>query len=183
MQLETTRLILKEISILDIDNIHELHSSPETDEYNTLGIPQSLIETGVLVQEWLKKLQHPRSAYIFTILTKDNLNFIGLIGLNMGIAGSDSASVWFKIHLNYWHMGYTTEALKRTINFCFDDLKLHRVEANCSVENIASIKILEKSGMSLEGKIKKNISENKLVDNYSYAIIDQEFQPAIYNHQ
>lgn len=51
--LETKRLHIREISSADLENIHVLHSLPETDEYNTLGIPDSLQTTEKLFTEWL----------------------------------------------------------------------------------------------------------------------------------
>ena len=42
MNLESIRLLLKEISWEDLENIHRLFSFPEVDEFNTLGIPKIL---------------------------------------------------------------------------------------------------------------------------------------------
>ena len=39
MKLQTQRLSLRELSYTDLDNIHALLSLPETDAYNTSGIP------------------------------------------------------------------------------------------------------------------------------------------------
>ncbi len=41
------------------------------------------------------------------------------------------------------------------LDFCFNDLKLHRIEAGCAVENIASYKVMEKVGMQKEGRCRK----------------------------
>ena len=43
--LKTERLILRPITLLDLNYIHELHSLKETDEFNTLGIPADIDET------------------------------------------------------------------------------------------------------------------------------------------
>jgi hypothetical protein len=45
MQLDTERLILREVEWGDLQNIHSLHSLPEVDEFNTLGIPADSKET------------------------------------------------------------------------------------------------------------------------------------------
>ena len=63
-------------------------------------------------------------------------------------------------------------ALKIIINFGFDDLKLHRIEAGCAVENIGSIRVLEKVGMNLEGRKRQNLPlKNGWSDNFEYAIV------------
>lgn len=45
MKLEYERLLLKEITWYDLENIHQLYSCSEVDEYNTLGIPRNIDET------------------------------------------------------------------------------------------------------------------------------------------
>ena len=49
MELETNRLLLKEISPDDLEDIHRLHSYPEVDEFNTLGIPENIETTTEII--------------------------------------------------------------------------------------------------------------------------------------
>ncbi|MDZ4331763.1 MAG: hypothetical protein U0945_14420 [Flavobacterium sp.] len=51
--LKTERLILRPITLLDLDYVHELHSLKETDEFNTLGIPNNIDETKLLLEKWI----------------------------------------------------------------------------------------------------------------------------------
>jgi RimJ/RimL family protein N-acetyltransferase len=81
--------------------------------------------------------------------------FIGLIALNLGKLNFKIAEVWYKIHPAYWRQGYTTEALTKLLKFGFFNLGLHRIEAGSAIKNIASIKVLEKVGMTREGIKKK----------------------------
>ena len=162
-------------------NVHELHSLPETDEFNTLGIPENIQTTKNLLEEWIAlQKQEPRSCYIFCIDKNDDNSFIGLIALNLGKANYQSAEVWFKINKNFWRKGYTTEALTILLDLGFNNLKLHRIEAGCAVENIASSKVLEKVGMIREGiKRKKLPIRGQWKDNYFYGILEEEFNKAI----
>lgn len=74
--------MLRELSFADLDNIHELHSLPETDEYNTLGIPQTIQTTEKIVTEWLSEQKpNPRYSYILCINRMETKQFIGLIAL------------------------------------------------------------------------------------------------------
>jgi RimJ/RimL family protein N-acetyltransferase len=57
-----------------------------------------------------------------------------------------------KLHFDHWGKGHGTEAVNRVLDFGFNDLNLHRIKAGCAVENIASIKVLEKVGMIREGE-------------------------------
>ncbi|WP_319592300.1 hypothetical protein [uncultured Draconibacterium sp.] len=51
--LQTERLKLLEIEMEDLDQLHRLHSIPEVDEYNTLGIPESIKDTEQFIQQQL----------------------------------------------------------------------------------------------------------------------------------
>jgi ribosomal-protein-alanine N-acetyltransferase len=176
--LKTNRLNIRELDLNDINNVHKLHSLPETDEFNTLGIPETIQTTEKLLAEWLTvEKQEPRNSYVFSIDLKDTKQFIGLIALNLGKRNYRSAEVWFKIHKDFWRNGYTTEALTRLLEFGFNNLKLHRIEAGCAVENIASGKVLEKVGMTQEGMKRKNLPiRGKWKDNYFYAILEEDFK-------
>ena len=69
--------------------------------------------------------------------------------------------------------GYTTEALQLVVDFAFRELKLHRIEAGAMLDNIASIRVLEKVGFKKEGIAKENIRINgKWTDNQILAIIN-----------
>ncbi|MGB8190845.1 MAG: GNAT family protein [Chitinophagaceae bacterium] len=167
---------MRELLLTDIDNIHQLHSLPETDKYNTLGIPDTIQTTAELVTEWVAAQNNdPRNLYVFCIDHIETKQFIGLIALNLGKSKFKIAEVWFKIHPDHWRKGYTTEALTKLLDFGFSELKLHRIEAGCAVENIASIKVLEKAGMIREGRKRKILPiRGEWKDNYFYAILSED---------
>lgn len=149
---------------------------PEVDEFNTLGIPDHLDETRGIIEHWLEEYQNAEIGnYVFAVRLLVKEQFIGLIALNLASQKFKSGEVWYKLHPNYWRKGYTTEALNRILDFGFDELKLHRIQAGCAVENIASIKVLEKVGMKREG-CKRQILPLKSgwSDNYHYAILETD---------
>lgn len=177
MILQTNRLNLRQFLVTDLDKIHELLSLPETDQFNTLGIPPTIKATQGIVNEWLMEQDAiPRTSYIFCIDNNEINQFIGLIALNLGKPNFRTAEVWYKIHVDFWRQGYATEALNKLLKFGFNELKLHRIEAGCAVENIASGKVLEKVGMIKEGiKRKKLPVRGEWKDNFFYAILEEDF--------
>lgn len=177
LTLETGRLLLRSVEATDVVAIHELHSLPETDEFNTLGIPGNIQVTQELVGDWLLKQQaQPCTAYVLAIVLRSTRELIGLMGMNLGRPKSARAEVWYKLHKGHWGKGYTTEALNRLLLFAFEDLTLHRIEAGCATENMASIKVLEKVGMQQEGRCRKILPiRGEWLDNYLYAILEEDF--------
>lgn len=177
LTLKTKRLFLKELDPADLDQIHALHSLPETDEFNTMGIPENIGVTEKVLNEWLA-LQQIEQPNRYTFKIEFNGRFIGLIGLkNLGVPNYRSGEVWYKLHKDFWGNGYATEALIRLLEFCFSELKLHRVEAGCAVENLGSIRVLEKVGMTREGMKRKKLPiRGEWKDNYCYAILEEDFR-------
>ena len=176
IHLETIRLQIRDLSSSDVGSIHRLHSHPDTDKYNTLGVPENIQTTEHIVAEWLE-CQHsiPRMSYIFGIYLKESNQFIGLIALNLREPKYQSAEIWFKLSPSFWRMGYATEALREMLRFGLSDLNLHRIEAGCAIENTASIRLLEKVGMTREGMKRKNLPiRSEWVDAYSYGMLAGE---------
>ncbi len=177
LNLQTSRLHLRQVSKNDVNDIHELLSLPETDRFNTSGIPETIRATEKIITDWcIGQNAIPQTSYIFCLDLIDTKQFIGLMGLNIGKPNYKTAEVWYKIHPGQWNKGYATEALSKLINVGFNELRLHRIEAGCAVENMASVKVLEKVGMKREG-IKRKILpiRGEWKDNYFYAILEEDF--------
>ncbi len=177
MILTTKRLTLRFITKTDLEIIHNLQSIPEVDKYNTLGIPKDITETksimkplfGVMEQENITK-------YTFAIELTLTQRFIGLIALNLGKPKYKSAEVWYKLFPEFWQKGYATESLKTILNFGFTYLKLHRIEAGCAVNNLGSIKVLEKAGFFYEGCKRKTLPlKSGWSDNFEYGILENDY--------
>jgi RimJ/RimL family protein N-acetyltransferase len=63
------------------------------------------------------------------------------------------------------------------LRYAFDDLGLHRVALKCAATNTASIRVAERLGFRLEGRLLKadRISE-EWVDFLIYGMLDEEWQ-------
>nr|WP_299069935.1 GNAT family N-acetyltransferase [uncultured Allomuricauda sp.] len=175
-EISTDRLNLRLIELSDLDSIHNLHSLPETDEFNALGIPKNIEETKSIIEPWIVENQLPKiKNYTFAIDIKSNGKFIGLFGLKLGNKKYKGAEIWYKIHSDHWKKGYATESLNAVIKFGFEALKLHRIEAGCAVNNIGSIKVLEKAGMIREGRGRLILPlKSGWSDNFKYSILETD---------
>ncbi|WP_306767434.1 GNAT family N-acetyltransferase [Hypnocyclicus thermotrophus] len=77
---------------------------------------------------------------------------MGSIALSNIIRGAfQNAFLGYKLDKNEINKGYMSEAVNEIIKFAFDNLNLHRIEANVLPRNKASMKVLEKNGFILEG--------------------------------
>ena len=176
LNLFTERLNIKPVSESDIAEIFELQSLEETAKLNTSGIPKNINETKSNVENWISENNKEKiTKLIFKIELKDSNIFIGLIGINLGKEHYKNAEVWFQYHYKYWNKGYATESLRKILDFGFQELKLHRIEAGCAIENIGSISVLEKVGMLREAHTRKLLPlKSGWSDNYGYAILSTD---------
>jgi [ribosomal protein S5]-alanine N-acetyltransferase len=176
MNFQTNRLILSDVSLNDLTDIHTLHSLPETDQFNTLGIPADIEETRKLLQDWIHaRKEFPPKRYVLR-MTGKNESFIGLIGITPGKVNYKNAEIWYKLMPEYWKQEYATEAVKGILNVCFNQLNLHRITAGCATDNHASYRVLEKAGFSREGMHRKILPiRGDWYDNFSYAILEEDF--------
>ena len=73
MELESARLKLIEITWNDLESIHILNSIPEVDEFNTLGLPESLDETREIIRPFVEaRNEQPRKSFSWKIIVKQN---------------------------------------------------------------------------------------------------------------
>ena len=175
LQLHSDRLRYRFLKSADLDAVHELHSLPETDRYNTLGIPKDKSETREVMSRFMMGDKDGLKNLTFVVELLEDISFVGLIALKMGVPKYKNAEVWFKLHKKHWGRGYATEALKFVINFGFQRLQLHRIEAGCAVGNSASKRVMEKCGLTNEGRKRENLPlKEGWSDGLEFAILDTD---------
>ncbi|WP_299222864.1 GNAT family N-acetyltransferase [uncultured Aquimarina sp.] len=173
----TNRLQLKIVALSDLSKTHELLSIPEVDQYNALGLPTNKEVTTVYLDEWMENYRM-RKEFVFTINSQSDNEFLGLISLRIGNPKYNIASIWYKLHPDFWGRGYATEATKAILQFGFKEVGLHRIEAGCAVDNVGSIKVLEKVGMIREGHKRKVLPlKTGWSDNYEFAMLEEDWKP------
>jgi ribosomal-protein-alanine N-acetyltransferase len=91
-------------------------------------------------------------AYPFFIFRKhDNVLVGGLTIANVRRGCAQAGSLGYWMGQNFARRGYMTAAVRAMVPFAFATLRLHRIEAACIPGNLASIRLLEKTGFQREG--------------------------------
>ncbi|HEX2946501.1 MAG TPA: GNAT family N-acetyltransferase [Clostridia bacterium] len=108
--------------------------------------------------------------YAFAITVDDKV--IGSIGVFRGSnIHSRTAEMGYYIAEPYWGKGLGTSAVKQTCCYIFEHSDIIRIYAEPFAYNMASCRILEKSGFQCEGILHKNAVKNgKVVDMKMYAL-------------
>lgn len=90
-----------------------------------------------------------RTAFRFYIvLLEQPSKIIGIIGLNNVIWGAFcSAFLGYKLDKDFVNKGYMSAAVEMVTKYAFEELGLHRIEANVMPKNRASLRVLEKKSV------------------------------------
>ena len=176
MHLTTHRLLLRELTWDDLTAIHHLNSHQEVAKFNTLGIPENQTITREVIRATVEdREKQPRTHYGWTIRTQRDDLFIGETGMSLFAQRYRRASIFYNLLPSHWKQGYATEVVQALIIFGFDTLQLHRIEAGAATENVASLRVLEKIGMTREGMSRKILpTPEGWRDNYRYAILEDD---------
>ena len=92
---------------------------------------------------------HGYSFFVFDAPGRELYGAITLSSVRRGVAQTASVGYW--MGTVFAGQGHMTAALRLLAPWAFRTLRLHRLEAGCVPENIASIRVLEKSGFQREG--------------------------------
>jgi RimJ/RimL family protein N-acetyltransferase len=162
----------------DLDQLHRLHSIPEVDQYNALGIPKNIEDTeqviNLMVSDNKNNKELAPKSYAVQLNTND---FIGVFGIKFSNRKYNKGELWFKFDPEFWNHGYATEALTYFVKICFAEHKLHRLEAGCAINNLGSKRVLEKCGFVQEGIQRQNLPlKSGWSDNFEFGLLREEWK-------
>lgn len=147
--LETPRLLLRQLTIADINAIEKFTTDDEVTVFLTWDTHQSLNETEAFLNELLKKYEH--GSLIWGIMVKENDRLVGIIEFSEYRRDEKIAEMSCVIAKSYWGNDYASEATQALIRYGFSELKLERIQASYFSENISSERVLQKAGLFYEG--------------------------------
>lgn len=96
--------------------------------------------------------------FVFADADQALVGAITLSNIRRGVAEAGALGYW--IGQPHAGRGRATAAVRAVVAHAFDELRLHRVEAACVPRNLASRRVLEKSGFGLEGRARAYLKIN-----------------------
>lgn len=156
--IETDRLILREVRPSDAEGFFELDSNPEVHRF--LGNnPVKNIEQCKAVIDFIVRQYQDFGIGRWAVIDKKTDEFVGWAGLKYVTEPSNNRlnfyDLGYRLIERYWGKGFATEAAKASLKYAFETLKLDNVIGTAHVQNDASNKILKKIGF-------------KFIENYYY---------------
>ena len=174
VRLETPRLILRRAQMEDAEPMfHNWANDKEVTKYLTWP-PHSNIEvTQKVLESWVESYEK-EDYYQWMIVLKEIHEPIGSIMVST-VGRAQSAHVGYCIGKKWWHQGIMSETLKRVMDFLFDEVGYHRVEAMHDSNNPNSGKVMAKCGMKYEGTLRMADRNNQgICDACYYGLLAEE---------
>ncbi len=149
--LETPRLILREFTGLDIDNLVDLDSDPQVTLYINGGKPTSrnYIEEKVMPRILQYYADLDRQG-IWAAIDKLSGAFIGWFHLRPNHADKSETELGYRLKQKYWGRGLATEGSMALVKKGFEELDSEVIMAAADPANGASRRVMEKVGLVFE---------------------------------
>jgi len=143
--IETPRLYLRRFTQEDAPLILELDKDPEIKKYlhepslkNITGANKIL--TDIILPQYKNNFGR------LAVHVKGSDIFMGWCGLKY-VAWEDEVDIGYRLMPKFWGNGYATEAASFSVDHGFKNLDLKKIIGRSHIDNIASIKVLQKIGM------------------------------------
>lgn len=150
---ETEHLLFRHLTLDDLDDLYRLYRDDEIRQYFPEGV--------LTLEETREELEwhmhgHPRHPELglWATIHKETGKFIGRCGLlPWTLEGQDEVEIAYLLDKAFWKQGLATEAAQGILQYGFEQLNLSRLICMIDPENIASQKVAQRIGMTLEKQV------------------------------
>jgi ribosomal-protein-alanine N-acetyltransferase len=171
--LSTERLVLREVNADDAERIFFLRSDEQVMQFLDRPPAQSIEEATAFIKR-IKKDQQNSDGILWAIALKEDPILIGTICFWRMEKEHYRAEIGYVLYPSCQGKGIMQESIQAVLQYGFEKMKLHSVEANVNPGNTASIKLLERNGFVREGYFRENYYYNgKFLDSAIYSLISK----------
>ncbi len=148
--LETARLTLRRFTEADVDNLVELDSDPDVMRFLNGGRPTSReVIRDETLPRFLQYYEDFPGFGVWAAIEKSSGEFLGWFALRPADCGSpDEVELGYRLRKAAWGKGYASEGSRALIRKGFTEFGVRRVIAQTMTVNLASRRVMEKSGLT-----------------------------------
>lgn len=178
MYIQTERLVLRNFIDSDLEPFLEYRNDPAVAKYQGWGIPYPREKAEAFVSSMKERAALKQDGWIqYAIVLKDTDELIGDLGCYIKKEDIRQARIGFTIAAKHWRKGYVSEVIPYLLEYLFEDMDIHRVVADCDVDNVASYRTLEKLGFRREAHfIESYLVDGVYASEYHYGLLQREWR-------
>jgi ribosomal-protein-alanine N-acetyltransferase len=171
-KLSTERLLLRQLVMEDDKEIMLLRSDEQVLKYLIISKCNSVEEARLFIEKINTGISNNESIY-WGICLREDSKLIGSFCIWQISEENSRAEIGYALHPRFQGKGIMSEAMDAVLNYGFNAMRLHSLEANVDPANAASIKLLEKKGFLKEAHLKENVFFNgRFIDSAIYSLIN-----------
>ncbi|MFI5128624.1 MAG: GNAT family N-acetyltransferase [Chitinophagales bacterium] len=169
--LTSERLRFRPLIPEDVNEIFGLRSDERVNRFIGRTQCKSFEEAGAFINKINRNIHNNESIY-WAIAFKNDNKLIGTICLWNIQPENYRAEIGYELNPEYWGKGIMTEAIPTIIEYGFETMKLHSIQADLDPANSPSVVLLERNGFVKEGHFKESTYFNgKFSDRVVYSRI------------
>lgn len=174
-QLETDRLILREMTYDDKEALFLNFSDEEVTKYFSMN-PFTSVEDAEKIVERAQTLFEQEKGIQWGIVIKEDDTLVGTCGYETWIKQSFRGELGYDLRQSYWGKGIMSEALQAVITYGFEPMGLNRIEVTTRSDNTRSIKMLCLLGFQKEGTFREFVYwDGEFHDELFFALLKKEW--------
>jgi RimJ/RimL family protein N-acetyltransferase len=178
LELRTPRLHLRALRDTDAEALLAIHSDPAVTRYLIWGPWASIDVAQARLARDLKSMAAGEVLRLMIVRAADGAT-VGECTLFHLDAQCRRAEIGYSLASAAWGQGIAQEALRELLRYGFDEMGLHRVEADIDPRNEASARCLERLGFVREGLLRERwIVEGEVSDSALYGLLQREWAAA-----
>jgi ribosomal-protein-alanine N-acetyltransferase len=175
-ELESERLIYREVTPEDIEDIFKIYSDPEVAKYDWYKPIDTKDDALSIINRFRGEFKD-KEEITWGVARKSDNKIIGYCCLGDFDDDSIRSQIGYGFNRCEWNKGYATEAINILVKFGFEVMNLNRIEAEVTLGNDASIKVLKKANFIQEGIFReRTIMKGEFVDDVILAIIKRNYR-------
>ena len=170
-----TCVVMRELRRSDAMSLFAMLNSEEVSRF--ISPPPSTIDGFEHFIDWTLR-QRVAGAYVcFAVTLSDDDTAIGLFQVRQLEPGFGTAEWGFALGSAYWGTGLFHEAAELVLEFSFETIGVHRLEARAAIRNGRGNGALRKLGATPEAVLRKSFRKNgEYVDQALWTILDDEWR-------
>ena len=178
-ELQSERLLLREITARDVSDIFEIYSDLEVMLYfDDRFAFQDLSEAEQMISGYQNEIRD-QNGMRWGIVLKESGKLIGTCGFHAISDYHKRIETGYDLNRHYWGKGFMSEALSLIIDHAYTVSDVNRIEAFVETPNTASRALLEKLGFKLEGLLREHeMCRGNLIDIQILSLLRKDRQQA-----
>ncbi|ARF56859.1 GNAT family N-acetyltransferase [Streptomyces gilvosporeus] len=177
--IRTDRLELRPIRADDdFEAIYAYRSLPEVCRYLYTGpYEEDELRADLAIKATRATLRDSGDFLSLAVVVRESGQVIGDVSFALTHAQHRQGTIGYVFHPDHGGHGYATEAGRALLKLGFEDLRLHRIQAELDGRNTASARLLERLGMRREGHLRENeFLDGEWADEVVYAMLAREWR-------